>query len=301
MFCAGLHSRAIAPPRASPNHATTRIANLRPIIVHGSAPPPTSLLHRASRIDIPRSHHASHPKNSTGVEHSSRDPGGRDEGVTRKFLAGGPSAARKTPANAGICARLGRFTNKRALTCEGNRQITLQNRYVLTASQRALERHLMAVELPIIQVGRLRFIAPAYALRPRRVARNPIIRSLVPPARHRYLVVFERLGRALLPWDVWNYPGIQRGITEVYGGRVSYATIKHWRFGTRPVPVWAGEIIIAYARQRVAALTAAADEMEAMLRMEAGSQPLRGQAATRARRAKRRKRAMTLAGGEREI
>jgi hypothetical protein len=49
----------------------------------------------------------------------------------------------------------------------------------------------------------------------------------------------ERALTWFLPWTVRNYPGLRRGLVQLFGLHVSYSGIKGWRSGRRSMPDWA--------------------------------------------------------------
>ena len=117
--------------------------------------------------------------------------------------------------------------------------------------------------------------------RPRR-----LLRSLVSGTWSEYASAFEGALLAALPWTVWTYPGLRKGIIAILGKRASYGSIQHWRSGRRDPPQWACDLLADYLRGRAAAMLAAADEVQAV-----GQGERRGVAATAARKAKRRAKA----------
>lgn len=117
--------------------------------------------------------------------------------------------------------------------------------------------------------------------RPRR-----LYRSLVSGTWSEYASAFEGALLAALPWTVWTYPGLRKGIIAILGKRASYGSIQHWRSGRRDPPEWACRLLADYLRSRAAAMLEAADQVEL-----AGREGRRGVAATAARKAKRRAKA----------
>ena len=113
-----------------------------------------------------------------------------------------------------------------------------------------------------------------------------LVRSLVSGTWSEYQSAFEGALLAALPWTVWTYPGLRKGIIAILGKRASYGSIQHWRSGRRDPPEWACRLLADYLRSRAAAMLEAADQVEL-----AGREGRRGVAATAARKAKRRAKA----------
>jgi hypothetical protein len=65
-------------------------------------------------------------------------------------------------------------------------------------------------------------------------------RSLTPPRRAiGAKPLFVRGVHWILPWSIADYPGIQRGTLQLFGGRVALETVRSWRKGYRGFPAWA--------------------------------------------------------------
>ena len=64
-------------------------------------------------------------------------------------------------------------------------------------------------------------------------------RALAPPNLTGRYTLSERALTWLLPWTVRNYPGLRRGLVQLFGLHVSYSAIKGWRTGRRNMPDWA--------------------------------------------------------------
>jgi hypothetical protein len=53
----------------------------------------------------------------------------------------------------------------------------------------------------------------------------------------------ERALTWFCPWPRWAYPGLRRGLVQLFGLRVSYSAIKGWRTGRRNMPDWAAAML----------------------------------------------------------
>ncbi len=49
--------------------------------------------------------------------------------------------------------------------------------------------------------------------------------------------------RWLLPWTIWDYPGVQAGSMQVLSGRVALETLRSWWKGYHRMPRWAADAI----------------------------------------------------------
>jgi hypothetical protein len=125
--------------------------------------------------------------------------------------------------------------------------------------------------------------------RERRSRPRRLVRSLVAGTWANYRSVFETACVAALPWSVWTYPGLWRGLVSILGGRASYRSIEHWRSGRRDPPQWACDLLADYLEGRAAAMASAAATLRSL-----SHGPKRGEEATRARKVKRRAKAREI-------
>ena len=88
-------------------------------------------------------------------------------------------------------------------------------------------------------------------------------RSYQAPIVTRSQTVVARSLAWLLPWTVWSYPGLRKGILEVLGWRVAWQTVACWRRGERATPIWACRVISGHIRARCEKGLALADELDA--------------------------------------
>jgi len=79
---------------------------------------------------------------------------------------------------------------------------------------------------------------------------KPSRRTLAPPPLTERDTLVEHAVRWILRWTVRNYPGVRRGIVELFGGRASYSAIKGWRTGRRRMPADYAELLGRYIRTR---------------------------------------------------
>lgn len=68
--------------------------------------------------------------------------------------------------------------------------------------------------------------------------------------------------KALFPWSEENYPGILRGMFELFGGRAARYTIRDWRRGRRKSPAWAKQMMADALEKRIAEMQAALDAIK---------------------------------------
>lgn len=66
--------------------------------------------------------------------------------------------------------------------------------------------------------------------------------------------LLERVGKALFPWDADRYPGLHASLVALFGNRVAYGSIKHWRVGRRAMPPWAAAVLELELRRRISEL-----------------------------------------------
>jgi hypothetical protein len=88
-------------------------------------------------------------------------------------------------------------------------------------------------------------------------------RSIVPDPE--VLARTNVAGRAvawLFPWTVDTYPGRHRGVLSLLGNRVTWAYVRHWMTGRRPIPPWARAVLADYLRSRAAVALELAAELE---------------------------------------
>ncbi len=106
---------------------------------------------------------------------------------------------------------------------------------------------------------------PRPITRGRRLHLQALRRSLVPKS-----AVLERTslaGRvvaACFPWSVDDYPGRHRGFRAVLGDRVTWAYVRHWMAGRRPIPPWARAVLADYLRSRARVALELAAELDAL-------------------------------------
>lgn len=99
----------------------------------------------------------------------------------------------------------------------------------------------------------------------RRLHLQALKRSLVPKAA--VLARTDLIGRViahLFPWTVDDYPGRHRGFRGVLGDRVTWAAVRHWIAGRRPVSPWAAAILADHLRSRAAVALELAAELDAL-------------------------------------
>jgi hypothetical protein len=99
----------------------------------------------------------------------------------------------------------------------------------------------------------------------RRLHLQALRRSLVPKAA--VLARTDLIGRVvahLFPWTVDDYPGRHRGFRGVLGDRVTWAAVRHWIAGRRPVSPWAAAILADHLEARGRAALDLAAELRAL-------------------------------------
>jgi hypothetical protein len=97
-------------------------------------------------------------------------------------------------------------------------------------------------------------------------------RRLVPEVLHiRSSSPADRAVRWLFPWPVDQYPGQRRGFLAVLGDRLSWAAVRHWLAGRRPIPGWARAVLADYIEARCRAGLDLAAELRAEPERKAGN------------------------------
>lgn len=106
---------------------------------------------------------------------------------------------------------------------------------------------------------------PARIVGARRLHLQALKRSLVPnPAVLARTDLIGRVVAHLFPWTVEDYPGRHRGFRAVLGDRVTWAAVRHWISGRRPVSPWAAAILADYLEARSRAGLDLAAELRAL-------------------------------------
>lgn len=59
--------------------------------------------------------------------------------------------------------------------------------------------------------------------------------------------------RWVLPWTVWDYPGVQAGSLQLLGGRFALETLRSWWKGYGRMPAWAAVALADAIEVRVLA------------------------------------------------
>jgi hypothetical protein len=106
----------------------------------------------------------------------------------------------------------------------------------------------------------------------RRLHLQALKRSIVPDPEA--LARTNVAGRAvawLFPWTVDTYPGRHRGVLSLLGNRVTWAYVRHWMTGRRPIPGWARLLLADYLEGRARVALDLAAELRAEPERKAGN------------------------------
>ena len=98
-----------------------------------------------------------------------------------------------------------------------------------------------------------------------RLQRHPLSNSIrrAPSREMAPKTAIQRACACLWPWvNAAVYPGIRRGLYELFQGRAAVYTIRDWRRGKRVMPQWARDILIAELEKKMAALGTAIAELK---------------------------------------
>jgi hypothetical protein len=88
------------------------------------------------------------------------------------------------------------------------------------------------------------------------------VRTFAPPPLTGRNTLVERAVRWILPWTVRNYPGVRRGMVQLFGSRVTYSAVKGWRTGRRHMSAAYVEVLAHSIRCRAEQGLALAQELD---------------------------------------
>lgn len=94
----------------------------------------------------------------------------------------------------------------------------------------------------------------------------PDIHSIVPPPSNPSHTCFGRAIHWIVPWPQDGYPGIERAVKGLLGGRATYHAYIQWRAGRAPAPDWFAQILAGLIRSRIEAGQSILAELEAYRR-----------------------------------